>query len=106
MIQPSTKNTTHLLWRFELNAHAERVFLHIEQPDGSSSWHEMARLDDNGWTMEQKLDPRGCRFNYYILDGGTLINCGAEGLRIEPALRIHNQPAAAAAADNNEATRV
>jgi len=79
-------------WRFVVYAQAERVFLHHEQPDGVRSWHEMTRDGTDRWMTEQQLDPRGCRFSYCIFDHGTIMNCGAAGLRIESLLEDHATP--------------
>jgi hypothetical protein len=73
-------------WRIVVHARAQRVFLNSESPDGVRSWHEMTPRGNDRWLVELRLDPRGCRFSYCILDGSTLINCGARGLSIEPLL--------------------
>lgn len=84
MPQPHTELSTSPTWRFVVHTQADRVFLHHEQADGERSWHEMTREGEDRWTIEQRLDPRGAHFSYCILNAGTLMNCGAKGLRIEP----------------------
>ncbi|MFW6336567.1 MAG: hypothetical protein ACOC3G_05515 [Phycisphaeraceae bacterium] len=86
MPQPHTDPSTSPTWRFVVHAQADRVFLQYEQSDGERSWHEMTLEGQDRWIIEQRLDPRGAHFSYCILNGSTLMNCGAKGLRIEPLL--------------------